>query len=127
MGNSEIKYVGFDELNNLKENDLLISILDIRTTCFINHTTLPIQEETIINNIINSYNQSKYTIFIYGRNGKDYSKIQKKIIALNELGFTKFSIYTGGLLEWLLLREVFGECQFGLIGNIGKTGIIEFS
>ena len=51
------------------------------------------------------------TIFIYGRNNNDETVIQKhkQIIAL---GFKNVYVYSGGLFEWLLMQDIYGEENF---------------
>ena len=36
---------------------------------------------------------------------------------LKKLGFVNVYIYFGGLFEWLLLREIYGNTNFKIIGN----------
>ena len=50
-------------------------------------------------------------IIVYGKNCND-EKIFNKYKQLIELGFTNVYIYIGGLFEWLLLQEVYGDEQF---------------
>ena len=48
---------------------------------------------------------------IYGENCND-ERLQEKYKQLINLGYTKTTIYLGGLFEWLLLQEIYGEDQF---------------
>ena len=41
----------------------------------------------------------------------------KKAEQLVELGFTNIFIYVGGLFEWLLLKDIYGEENFPTIGD----------
>ena len=41
----------------------------------------------------------------------------KKAEQLIELGFTNIFIYVGGLFEWLLLKDIYGEENFPTIGD----------
>ena len=50
-------------------------------------------------------------IIVYGKNNND-EKIFIKHKQLINLGFTNISIYIGGLFEWMLLQEVYGELAF---------------
>ena len=50
-------------------------------------------------------------IVVYGINASDES-IVKKYNQLASLGFTRVMIYPGGMLEWLLLQECYGDDEF---------------
>jgi hypothetical protein len=92
-------------INILPENDQL---------CLIKSTLLANTETTIINELI--YSNKKKEIIIYGKNYKD-TKVIDKYNQLKKLGFINVKIYFGGLFEWLLLREIYGDANFPIIGN----------
>ena len=48
---------------------------------------------------------------IYGENSCD-NKLVKKYNQLIKLGFINVYIYTGGLFEWLLLQDIYGNDYF---------------
>ena len=50
-------------------------------------------------------------IIIYGMNCNDES-IYKKYSQLMNLGFVNIGVYVGGMFEWLLLQDVYGEELF---------------
>jgi hypothetical protein len=50
-------------------------------------------------------------IIIYGRNCND-EKIYTKYNQLISLGFYNVYIYTGGLFEWLMLQDIYGDKEF---------------
>lgn len=50
-------------------------------------------------------------IVVYGVNASDES-IVRKYNQLASLGFTRVMVYPGGMLEWLLLQECYGEDEF---------------
>ena len=50
-------------------------------------------------------------IVIYGKNCNDENVITK-YKQLKELGFKNLSIYIGGLFEWLLLQDIYGDDIF---------------
>ena len=60
----------------------------------------------------------KKEIIIYGKNHRDL-KIIEKYNQLKKLGFTNVYIYFGGLFEWLLLKEYYGEINFPIDGKMG--------
>ena len=43
-------------------------------------------------------------------------KVIEKYNQLKKLGFSNVHIYFGGLFEWLLLREIYGDINFPIIG-----------
>ena len=50
-------------------------------------------------------------IIVYGNNCNDNS-IYKKGEQLNKLGLINVYIYTGGIFEWLILQDVYGDENF---------------
>jgi len=88
-------------INTLAENeqDLLIS-----------KTTNASCEVEIINSLIKSGMKEK-NIIVYGKNAND-DKIMTKYQQLISLGFVNIYIYCGGLFEWLLLQDIYGEDEF---------------
>ena len=50
-------------------------------------------------------------IIIYGKNSND-EKIYNKYNQLISLGFYNVYIYSGGLFEWLMLQDIYGEKEF---------------
>lgn len=115
MGNSNYRFIGFEDLQSLingKENKkfLLINTMDIITQeCLIHKTLSANIEESTINSLI--YEQSSMMIIIYGKNSNDKT-VFKRYIQLKKLGFSNLYIYLGGLFEWLLLQEVYGDDNF---------------
>jgi hypothetical protein len=77
--------------------------------CLIKNTIQIDQEEQIINSIIKKTRNKN--IIIYGRNCND-DKTYKKYEQLVGLGFTNVYIYVGGMFEWLLLQDIYGNELF---------------
>ena len=50
-------------------------------------------------------------IIIYGKNSNDET-IYTKYNQLKKLGFTNAKLYIGGLFEWLLLQDIYGDNEF---------------
>ena len=73
-------------------------------------------EETIINNLIKNDNRTKI-IYIYGENCND-TTIINKYIQLKKLGLNNVYVYLGGLFEWLLLQDIFGDDEFPTTSKI---------
>ena len=106
--------INFEDMQNVcKKSDsyILINTLpDNEQSCLILNTILPHNEEAIINKLLkNGSNDVK--IIVYGRNSNDESA-NKKYQQLIKLGFRNSYIYVGGLFEWLLLQDIYGETEF---------------
>ena len=54
--------------------------------------------------------KQKQNIIIYGKNGNDES-IYLKYTQISKLGGTAY-LYVGGLFEWLLLQDIYGQDEF---------------
>lgn len=50
-------------------------------------------------------------IIVYGLNDCDESVIQK-YKQLKKLGFTNVYVYLGGMFEWILLQDIYGDSNF---------------
>ena len=73
-------------------------------------TIPPNKEEEVINSLLTS-GRKNVGIIIYGRNSNDET-IYKKHTDLVKLGFTNVYLYPGGIFEWLLLQDIYGETEF---------------
>ena len=113
---SSIKYVNFEDIQlickNQKSSTIMINTLMLnQQNCLIKTTVPAIQEEHIINQFIQQKQLLVY-IIIYGKNNNEDELIIKKYKQLKNLGFSNIFIYKGGLFEWLLLQDIFGEEEF---------------
>jgi hypothetical protein len=114
FGNSILKKVNFDTIHqSIKDsNTIIINTLEKNEQdCLIKNTLNINKEEETINTILDTYNMKKTKIIIYGRNCNDDS-VEKKYHQLIKLGFNDVFIYFGGLFEWLLLQDIYGENEF---------------
>ena len=119
MGNTStsIKKVNFENIIDYqKENSgLLISTLPkSEQSCLINKTILCSDEESVIDNA--QYRNKSIRIYVYGKNSHDIT-IVSKAKQLMDLGFSNVYIYVGGLFEWLLLQEIYGDENFKTNGT----------
>jgi rhodanese-related sulfurtransferase len=115
MGNSQsIRKINYQDIQFILKNSnnfLLINTLQKEEqNCLIINTINIDKEETIINNLIQSMNKN-INIIIYGRNCND-EKIYLKHKQLLSLGFYNVYVYVGGLFEWLLLQDIYGDTEF---------------
>lgn len=93
-------------INNKPPNMLLINTLGLHEqNCLIPNTVNVNMEEKIINDNIKN---SNIKIILYGKNNSDKS-VEDKYLKLQGLGFTNIYIYPGGMFEWLLLQDIYGE------------------
>jgi len=115
---TSIKKIGFDDiLTAIKypNNFLIINTLPKNEQEFLIYQTVKLEiEEQKINEIIDSGKMMKYKILIYGKNSTDQT-VEIKYNKLLKFGFTQVYIYYGGLFEWCLLRDIYGEDLFPII------------
>jgi len=116
MGNSQtssikINYEDIQFIIKNPEGYLLINTLSTsEQNCLIVNTININNEENIINTCIKR-GAKDIKIVIYGKNSND-EKLYNKYTQLNSLGFYNVYIYTGGLFEWLMLQDIYGEKEF---------------
>ena len=112
MGNSQscIKKNNFEDIQEMQSESILINTLSQTEQVCLIKKTLPIdKEEQTINTLLKNYKKQK--IYIYGKNSNDES-IYKKYEQILSLGLTEVFVYPGGLFEWLLLQDIYGEELF---------------
>ena len=109
---SSIKKINFEEVQSAINNrDIIIinTLSEDDQDCLIDGTISTRAEVNLLNECLNSMKDKK--IIVYGKNNND-EKLFNKYQQLIGLGFTNVHIYIGGLFEWLLLQEVYGNEQF---------------
>lgn len=119
MGNNvSVKKINFEDMQNLinDTNALIINTMSSKFQKCLIERTIPIDEEIkIMNSLLNKNKETK--IVIYGMNASDET-IVSRYNQLISLGFTNVYVYPGGLFEWLLLQDIYGD-------EIFKTTCIE--
>ena len=116
MGNTQstsikINYEDVQYIIKNPEGHLLINTLsNSEQHCLIQNTMNINNEENIINNYLKR-GAKDVKIIIYGKNSND-EKLYTKYNQLTSLGFHNVYIYTGGLFEWLMLQDIYGEQEF---------------
>ena len=115
MGNTQtISKINFEDIQYViknPESHLLINTLsETQQDCLIPNTMNILQEEILINKLIKNGNKN-IVIIIYGTNSND-EKIYKKSQQLISLGFHNVYIYIGGMFEWLMLQDIYGDKEF---------------
>jgi hypothetical protein len=120
MGNSQSSIkISYEDIQyiikNPKGHILINTLPSNEQSCLIVNTTNINNEETIINNLIKR-GMKDIKIIIYGKNSND-EKLYNKYNQLNSLGFYNVYVYTGGLFEWLMLQDIYGEKDFPTTKN----------
>lgn len=114
---SPIRKISFEDMklafhHDYSQNYYIINTLSpAYQDCLIKNTIPYLAEEREINDLISSYNSSQKTILIYGKNSQD-STAEKKYKQLVSIGLDNVYVYSGGLFEWILLQDIYGEDQF---------------
>jgi len=114
MGNAaSIRKINCEDMQKACKNTnnyIIINTLDTcMQQCLILNTTKIENEEALINSIIKK--SKNKNIIVYGRNCND-EKVYKKYQQLVSLGFTNVYVYVGGMFEWLLLQDIYGNDLF---------------
>ena len=115
MGNSQtIQKINYEDIQYAIKNSeqylLINTLVESEQNCLIPNTININKEIEMINNFIKMGNK-QVKIIIYGRNCND-EKIYSKYNQLNSLGFYNLYVYTGGLFEWLMLQDIYGNSEF---------------
>ena len=114
-----IKYVNFEDVQYAIKNPgyyVIINTLPIQEQkCLIRTTINYDQEENLMNQLLSQ--GINRTIIVYGRNDLDIT-VDKKYQQLLSLGFVDIYIYRGGLFEWLLLQDIYGNSEFNSTSKI---------
>ena len=69
------------------------------------------EEEAFMNTLLTQYQSDPPAIILYGKNATDETPY-KKHTQLRTLGISNVWVYSGGLFEWALLQDVYGEKEF---------------
>lgn len=113
MGNTPPRMVNFEAIQSLQ--GILINTMSVHEQEVVIQGTVPLHLEipTVENAI-----QTKTPIYIYGKHSNDMT-IYKKYEQLKKLGGNPM-LYTGGLFEWMLLQEIYGDSNFPTTGHVPK-------
>ena len=120
MGNlNSINKINFENMQDAitKKDHIIINTLDINNQdCLILGTISPQEEIKILNAHLKNTKDAK--IIVYGANCND-DKILTKYKQLINLGFSNTYIYLGGMFEWLLMQEIYGD-EYGEFPTTSK-------
>jgi hypothetical protein len=113
MGNrSSVQKINFEDMQfAITDNNTIIinTMKPELQDCLIHRTVLLHDEVDLINNLLNTNKGAR--IIIYGINASDET-IVTKYNQLTSLGFYNVYVYPGGLFEWLLLQDIYGDDTF---------------
>ena len=120
--NQSVNKINFEGMQNIINNNttkgkfLIINTLDSENqSCLIKNTLTPNKEIEEIKNYLKK--DKNINIIIYGENCSD-NKVINKYNQLYKLGFINLYVYIGGLFEWLLLQDIYGEEEFPTTSKI---------
>ena len=112
---TEMKYVNFENVQRaIRYTDqyLLINVLPLHEQdCLIQGTVDAFQEETLLNNMIQSIVEPDKVVIVYGKHNQDKRAVEK-VKQITGLGVSTVYIYQGGLFEWMLLQDIYGHEAF---------------
>lgn len=115
LTNSKHKKVNYEIVQEAQKNSIdyyLINTMPLTDQdCLILSTLDASREESTLNEMLNSLNIPDKKIIIYGRNAHDET-IYKKASQLEQFGLKDVYIYLGGMFEWLLLQDIYGDTEF---------------
>lgn len=109
MGNVHIKKVGFEDIQQFTQDDgIIINTLRENDQRVLIQKTVSAEHEIMMVKKAIKHNKK---IIIYGYNNNDES-IFKKYKQILDLGHKNVYVYIGGLFEWLLLNDIYGNELF---------------
>jgi hypothetical protein len=112
--------IGFEDIKFAIQNPdkyILINTLGINEqSCLIKNTVPFDLEEKMVNDLLDKFEFNSRTFLIYGKNTSDNS-VDVKYNQLRGLGFSNIYIYPGGVFEWLLLQDIYGNKEFPTSGR----------
>jgi len=113
MGNAsstrKVNYEDTQEAIKDKKTLIINTLKADNQSCLITRTTSVQSEVKILNESLRRNKEVR--IIIYGLNANDDTTLTK-YEQLIKLGFYNVFIYPGGMFEWLLLQDIYGEELF---------------
>jgi len=113
MGNNaSIKKINFEDVQYMinDPNIIIINTLPEQMQhCLIKNTINASNEADVLNKLI-AHNLGR-RIILYGMNATD-DKLSVKYNQLSSLGFSNVHVYIGGIFEWVLLQDIYGDDLF---------------
>ena len=111
---TENKKCNFEQVQRSMQNDTVILINTLISNdqdCLIKGTLQAEKEEHRINDLIGKGDYKSHQIIVYGRNAMDPT-VEVKYKQLVSIGFQEVYLYLGGMFEWMLLQDIYGQDEF---------------
>lgn len=131
MGNKSVKFASYEDMQKAitTPSFYIINTMPKTLQTYLIKGTMDISlEENTINALISQKSFHCY-IIIYGKNSSDKT-VHTRYNQLLGYGFVNVHIYSGGLFEWLLLCDIYGEELFPLTAydnnNIANVDVIKY-
>ena len=113
MGNNTSKIkVNYEDIQEAikDKNTIIINTMSVdNQSCLIARTTSVQSEVKILNESLRRNKEVR--IIIYGMNSSDDTTVTK-YEQLTKLGFYNVFVYPGGMFEWILLQDIYGDDLF---------------
>jgi hypothetical protein len=113
--NNTVNKISFEDIQYATKNKIQYIIINTLPSddqnCLILNTVPHAMEEKVINDLLSQYLLRDKIIIVYGKNTND-DTVEKKCRQFMSLGFIDVYAYLGGLFEWLLLQDIYGEDEF---------------
>ena len=108
MGNYPIQRISFEDIQHAQTSDqVIINTLPLNEQSVLIYKTVQCENE--IGAVEHAIHQ-KHKILVYGKHCNDES-IYIKYEQIKKLGGNVY-LYVGGLFEWLLLQDIYGNDHF---------------
>lgn len=121
--------IGFEDVVQCiqsPEKYAIINTLPLQhQSCLIAGTLDTKEEEAFINTLLTKYMPTSKHIVLYGLHACDETPYQKQRQLLS-LGISEVWVYSGGLFEWLLLQDIYGETEFPTTTEAKKNDMLKF-
>jgi hypothetical protein len=112
---SQTKKASFEDIQfAITHQDSYCIINTLHSTeqdCLIKNTVSIQDEEKLVNDMLTLYETKTRRILIYGKHSND-TTVETKYKQLRGLGLSDVYIYVGGMFEWMLLQDIYGQNEF---------------
>jgi len=118
---SSMPTITFEDIQSIQDTPtkycLICTMSVLEHPCLIRGTIQIDKEESIINSMIDTNTKYHKHVIIYGKNIQDPT-VLPRYHQLKTLGFSKVYIYPGGMFEWLMLQDIYGDALFPTTATI---------
>lgn len=109
---NKLRRIGFADMKHAVQHayTLINTLPETQQGCLVQGTIPASEEEEYINDLL-EHDEVDKIVVLYGAHSAD-DTVEKKAADLMEAGFRRIYVYGGGLFEWLLLQDVYGDTEF---------------